>query len=299
MQTLPILVPGDSIEIVAPASRCSENILDDLKNLLTSWQLNCIVNEPIFGNDLLCANSDEMRFQFLEKALYNPKTKAIICARGGYGSARLIPSLAQLDPNKIPKLFIGMSDITSLNLFLQQNWQWPTLHGALSSDKFSAESFTWMNSFLFGKNKHIELIGCPLNFSAQNAEMIESTIIGGNLSLIQASIGTPWQINCDNKILFLEDISERGYQIDRMLEHLRQANLFKNAAAILLGDFMGGKEPDGSSLIEPVLQRFAENCKIPVLQVSGIGHSYHNVPLPLGVKTKLILGNSIKLIFDR
>jgi muramoyltetrapeptide carboxypeptidase len=299
MKTLPILRPGDSIEIIAPASRCSEKVLDDLKSLLTSWQLNYVYDEHTFGNDLLCANSDESRFNFLKNALHNTKTKAIICARGGYGSMRLIPRLANITPNKLPKLLIGMSDITALNLYLQQNWGWPTLHGTLSSDKCSERSFALMKSFLFGENKQIELIGSPLNPAAQKETTIESTIIGGNLSLAQASIGTLWQIDGHKKIIFLEDIGERGYRIDRMLEHLHQANLFHNAVAVLFGDFTEGKEPNGSSLIDPVLHRFAQGYNIPIIQVAGIGHSYHNIPLPLGVKTKLILGNTIKLIFDR
>jgi muramoyltetrapeptide carboxypeptidase len=83
---LPILKPGDKIEIIAPASRCSDNFLIDLKNLLTSWQLHCVVSENIFGQDLLCANSDDARFEFLKNALQNPETKAVICARGGYGN---------------------------------------------------------------------------------------------------------------------------------------------------------------------------------------------------------------------
>ena len=93
MKTFPILKEGDTVEIIAPASRCSDKQLFNLQNLLTSWHLNYIVSKEIFGKDLLCAQTDGIRFQLLKDALYHPTSKAIICVRGGYGSMRLIPYL--------------------------------------------------------------------------------------------------------------------------------------------------------------------------------------------------------------
>lgn len=292
---LPILKAGDQIEIIAPASRCSDAFLIELKNLLSSWQLHCVVNEPIFGQDLLCANSDHMRFKSLKNALQNPETKAIICARGGYGSMRLLPELANIAQPSFTKLFIGMSDITALNLFLQQQWKWPVIHGALAPDKFSPESTAALKSLIFGEGTQIAFSGKALNPAAKKNTTIESTLIGGNLSLLQTSIGTIWQMNGQEKIIFIEEVGERGYRIDRMLEHLRQSGLFKDIAAIVLGDFTEGKEPNGSSLVNPVLERFADSCDIPVIKVQGIGHDHINYPLPLGTKVQLSLGNDVTL----
>lgn len=299
MQKLPTLNPGDSVELIAPASRCSDKHLNDIKELLTSWGLDCIVADDIFGVDLLCANSDAHRFNSLKKALQNPKTKAIICARGGYGSMRLIPDLAKIQPTQSAKLFVGMSDITALNLYFQQEWKWPTIHGALALDKFSAESISKHKSFLFGENELVEFIGIPMNALAAKNHAVETTITGGNLCLVQTSIGTVWQMQGQNKIIFLEEVSERGYRVDRMLEHLRQVGIFKDAAAIVFGDFLEGKEPDGSSLVNPVLERFAKSCEIPVVRIAGVGHGHTNFPLPLGTNAKLQLGNDIKLISYR
>ncbi|KTC81327.1 S66 peptidase family protein [Legionella brunensis] len=296
MQKLPILKPGDSVEIIAPASRCSHKHLQDLRELLVSWGLHCLIDEAIFGEDLLCANSDEVRFASLKRALENPQTKAIICARGGYGSMRLIPELSKMTPPATSKIFIGMSDVTALHLYFQTKWQWPSIHGALAVDKFSPESIAALKALLFGDAMTVEFDGTPLNACATKNTRIESTVIGGNLSLIQASIGTNWQINSENKIIFLEEIAERGYRVDRMLTHLSQANLFKNARAILLGDFIGGTEPDGTSLIQPVLDRFAQSCGIPVIQIKGVGHGFTNFPLPLGAETYLDLGQKAKLV---
>ena len=120
MKKLPILNSGDFVEVIAPASRCSDNQLQALKELLESWKLNCIIKKDIFGEDLLCAHTDEARFEHLKNALQNPETKAVICARGGYGSLRLIPKLTEIQAPKQVKIFVGMSDITSLHLYLQQ-----------------------------------------------------------------------------------------------------------------------------------------------------------------------------------
>lgn len=290
MQTLLTIKPGDSVEIIAPASRCTDKALADLKALLTSWQLNCIVDENIFGKDILCANTDEMRFHLLKNALLRPETKAVICARGGYGSMRLIPELVKVKQPSNAKLFVGMSDITALHLFLQQQWQWPVLHAALSQDKFTAESIAAVKSVLFGETKKIAFQGIPLNASAEKNHEIDAIITGGNLCILQTSIGTDWQIDAKDKIIFIEEVGERGYRVDRMLQQLRQANLLKKVKAIILGDFTKSEEANGTSLVKPVLERFAKECNIPVVQITGVGHGATNFPLALGVKANLCLG---------
>ncbi|HSW93485.1 MAG TPA: LD-carboxypeptidase [Gammaproteobacteria bacterium] len=298
MKKYPLLNKGDSVEVIAPASRCSDQHLTELKALLTSWDLNCIVSPAIFGDDLLCANTDEMRLHLLKNALFNPDTKAVICARGGYGCMRLMPDISQWTPPKTPKLFVGMSDITTLNSYLQQAWQWPVIHGALAIDKFSAESIAALKALLFGETEQIKFLAHPLNAAAKENRSIRAPVTGGNLCLVQASLSTTWQLDGRNKIILLEEINERGYRIDRMLEQLQQAGIFKHAAAILFGDFLEGKEPDGTSLVQPVLERFASASSIPVIQVSGIGHGYTNFPVPLGIPADLHLGKNAKLMIS-
>lgn len=290
MKKLPVLSPGDSIEIIAPSSRSTDSQLLALQELLASWGLNCIVQEDIFARDLLCANTDEMRFSHLKNALLNPNTKAVICVRGGYGATRLIPKLATLHPPEMTKIFIGISDITCLHLYLQQHWGWPTIHGAAAPDKFSKESIAAVKSILFGDTpiEFNDLI--PLNKQAKKEGMIKGQVTGGNLAIVQSGIGTSWHMDGRDKIILLEEVGERGYRVDRMLEHLEQAKVFSNATAIILGDFLEGLEPNGSSLIEPVLQRFAEHSAIPVLRISGIGHGAINYPIPLGTEVHLQLG---------
>ncbi len=295
MQKLSKLKSGDTVEIIAPAARCSDKNLSELKELLSSWGLNCIVQDDIFGADLLCANTDERRFKSLKNALLDPKSKAVICARGGYGCTRLMTELNKVAPSASQKIFIGMSDVTALNLLLLQKWHWPVIHGALAPDRFSAESIAAAKSILLGEIDQIEFSGSPMNTLAEKNAVIETTITGGNLSLLQTSIGTYWQIEGKNKIILIEEVGERGYRVDRMLEHLRQIGIFNSASAIVFGDFIKGDEPDGTSLVQPVLKRFAESLTIPVVKIAGIGHDTTNFPIPLGTKAKLTLGEKINL----
>jgi muramoyltetrapeptide carboxypeptidase len=299
MMQMPMLKAGDSVEIIAPASRCSDMQLFHLEELLVSWGLRCLIAKDIFAQDLFFANTDEARFLALKSALYHPETKAIICARGGYGSMRLIPPLSSLCPPPTPKLLIGMSDITALHLFLQQQWAWPGLHAGLAVDKFDSECIAATRSLLFGDVNEVVFQGVALNEAAKKSGFIKSRVVGGNLCLVQTSIGTGWQLKAEGKIILLEEIGERGYRVDRMLEHLRQAKILDNAAAIVLADFSGGLEPDGTSLIEPVLQNFATQCEMPVIRVAGIGHDRINFPIPLGTDTMLELGYSVKLRCSR
>lgn len=300
MKILPTLNPGDSVEIIAPASRCTDQQLQAMKHLLESWQLHCLVSETIFGEDLLCANTDAARFTHLKNALLNTDTKAVICARGGYGGMRLLPALSKVEAPRNAKLFVGMSDATALLLFLQQRWQWPVIHGACAPDRFSSASIAALKALLFGEVGEAVFTGLmPLNAHAKQPHVIEANVTGGNLTLIQASLGTFWQMDGRGRIILLEEIGERGYRVDRMLEHLRQAGLFKEVAAILIGDFLKDEEPDGSSLSESVLNRFAEQCSFPVVRVKGIGHGETNFPIPLGRPATLQLGRDITLSCSR
>src|SRR5690606_34603691 len=142
-----------------------------------------------------------------------------------------------------------MSDITALNIFLVQQWHWATLHASLAIDYLAPESIALLKQVLLGEINHLVFTGVePLNALATQDQLIEGVITGGNLTLVQTSIGTAWQLNTQDKILLLEETNERGYRVDRMLEHLYQTKLFAQAKAVILGDFIKGEEPDGSSL---------------------------------------------------
>ena len=296
------LKSGDVVDIVAPSSKCHPSVLDNIKQLIESWGLQCHIPDDIFGDSLLYANTDEKRFAHLKHALLNNTSKAIWCLLGGYGSTKLIPMLSQIKPPVPPKIFIGFSDITALHIFLQNKWGWSTIHGPsgyqAALNKVSPDSVCKLKNILFNKDYSLSYNQIvPLNQSAKNRSQICATIVGGNLHLIQASIGTSWQIKTMSKILFIEEINERAYRIDRALEHLSQAGIFDQVKAILFGDFIDRGEPDGRFLVQKTINEFANQCSLPVLQISDVGHGPINNPLLLGSTAKLSMDNRYSLEF--
>lgn len=295
------LRPNDSVDIIAPASHSPiEKIIAGVQ-WLESIELTPHVPKDIIKTDLFFASSLESQIEQLKNALYSP-SKAIWCLRGGYGSMRLIPFLKKIKPPKTPKLFIGFSDITALHLFLSQEWKWPVIHGRnfaqMSVDLKKTPDRKLLAQIIFGKkiDKTFKNL-TPLNEVARINNKISATVTGGNLRIIQSSLGTPWEINTKGKILFLEDVGERGYSIDRMLEQLIQADILrKGPKAVVFGDFTDGNERDGSNLILNALKRFAQKVSYPVLQGLPAGHSEEcNFPIPFNTKSTLFLGKKSSL----
>jgi muramoyltetrapeptide carboxypeptidase len=296
------LKSGDVVDIVAPSSKCHPSVLDNIKQLIESWELQCHIPDDLFGDSLLYANTDEKRFAHLKHALLNNTSKAIWCLLGGYGATKLIPMLSQIKPPVRPKIFIGFSDSTALHIFLQKEWRWSTIHGPsgyqAALNKVSPDSVSKLKNILFNKDYSLSYNQIvPLNQFAKNHSQICTTIIGGNLHLIQASIGTSWQIKTTNKILFIEEINERAYRIDRALAHLSQAGVFDQVKAILFGDFIDRGEPDGRFLVQETINEFANHCSLPVLQISNVGHGPINNPLLLGNIAKLNMDKRCSLEF--
>lgn len=297
------LQPGDIVDIVAPSSKCHESVLEKIKVLLTSWELQCHIPDDLFGESLLYANSDEKRFKHLQDALCNTTSKAVWCLLGGAGATKLIPLLMTIKPPRHTKLFIGFSDITALHIFLQNQWGWQTIHGPsgyqVALNKVANISIVLLKKLLFRQEKTLRYDAIlPLNKLARHSKTITAPLIGGNLHLIQTSLGTPWQINAVNKILFIEEINERAYRIDRTLAHLNQAGIFKQVQAILFGDVIDKGEPDGRFLAKETIQEFANTCPIPVLQLSNSGHGAINNPLLFGSTAQLKIGDVCFLEFN-
>ena len=282
------LKANDCVEIIAPSSKPDRSRLEHLRALFAAHQLSVHIPENLIGPDALCANTDSVRFELLKNALYHPNTKALVAVAGGYGCTRLIPHLINLPKPPQAKLLIGMSDLTALHLFLNQHWGWPSLHAAAITQRFCEKSISALMNLLTQPTlqlsySHLE----PLNAPARHLTYLEGSVSGGNLCLLQASIGTAIQFDPLDKFILLEEVNERAYRIDRMLQHLKQAGLFNGAKAILLGDFIGGSEPDGTELTPIILKNFAEAIAIPVLKIAEVGHGKTNYPILLGTKATL------------
>ena len=287
---------GDIVDIVAPASSCAPERLDGALSFLIDWGLKPRIPRKIFGPDTICANDDQSRLVQLQAALLAPDSRAVWCLRGGYGSMRLLPELHKMRvPKGPPKLFLGLSDITSLNVFLNQEWKWPTVHAPMLDRLGRRETkpvyLREIKKFVFGDETEISFRKLrPMNAAAsEGTGLVRGPITGGNIVTLQSCLGTQTGWDTSGKIIFLEEIGERGYRVDRILEHFRQAGCLKRAKAVVLGDFTGGEEADGRSRAPKVLRRFASELSIPVFSGVQSGHGVIQRPVPLGAPAVLNL----------
>jgi len=289
---------GDIVEVIAPASKPRSGTLDGVARFLDSWGLQARLHKDTVEKDFLFANSKEKRSNFLKQAVLAKDSKMIWCLRGGYGSLQLLDDLGKLRPQQ-NKCFLGFSDITSLHSFLVQEWGWATIHGP-NVDRFalgkgSAAEAKRIKNLIFGKTEECSFKLQPLNSAALGKKVLSSKIVGGNLITLQSGFGTKYQLETRKKILFLEDIGERAYKLDRVFEHMRQLNMYKGLQAIVFGQFTEGSEPSGKNLVPGYLKRFAEQQKFPVLSGLPSGHGNNQHPLPFGTKAKLELGRQPRL----
>ncbi len=267
------------IQVVAPASGVHTekiNQLQALESLNIDLSLSTLQEEISYHS-----NSDELRFQQLKKAVLDESPNTLIWAlRGGYGSARLIERLNDLPKPPQEKTFIGFSDNTALHLFFSKQWHWSCIHGSgfsqILDPNQDPQNFIKIADILTKKGSGASIDLIPFNDKAFRSTPIQGLLTGGNLTLVENSIGTLWQIQTQDKILFLEEIGEKGYRIDRSLLHLHQAGLLNQVKAIVLGEFLHALQ---DSDIAVALQRFAKDVPIPVYKSNQFGHGKLNYPL--------------------
>lgn len=279
----------DIIDIVAPGYGAKKEDIKLAENYIHKLDFTPRIPKDIFQPHPLHSHDDEYRLNHLVTALKAKDSKAIWCFKGGYGTAKLIPELAKLKPPKHKKTLIGFSDITALHLFLTQSWKWQTLHAPvlwqLLHSKVEDSCGQQVKQYLLG-NYHPIFAMKPMNRAAKNF-CGSAKITGGNLALLQTSIGTPWQLKARNKFLLIEEVDESAYRVDRMMLHLIQAGSFNGVKAILLGDFTFADKPEEVKKIDIILQDFANASSAPVFRIRDIGHGKRNHPLPFGVKAEI------------
>lgn len=295
----PPLESGDAVRVIAPASPVEEEPLRKGCAELERLGFACKWDPRVLARQGYFAGSTEERLAKLLMALDENSSRAIFCARGGYGSGYL---LERLEPRRLktPKALVGFSDVTLLQLFLSRKKNWVTFYGPMvvsgldkGADKdggYDSESFRQALT----QSNHgwkIDLRGETFFFG--NAEGV---LAGGCLTMIQATLGTPWEIQTGGAILLLEDCSMKPYQIDRALVHLRQAGKFKGLRGILLGEFPQCDAPAGSPTTREVFERILGPLKIPVVYGAPVGHTPRAMlTIPLGVRAKLIAQGSGRL----
>jgi muramoyltetrapeptide carboxypeptidase len=229
----------------------------------------------------------------LAEALAEKSATALICARGGFGSTYLLDDIVRTAKSAAPKLFLGYSDITSLQIYFWQKRGWITFYspmvaagfdeGAGAPGGYDEESFRNAISVTRG--------GWTLDLDGDTLAHGEArgVILGGCMTLIEATLGTPWELETRGSILLLEDRGMKPYQVDRVLTHLRQAGKFEGVRGIILGEFPESEPPiAGSPTVRDVCMRILGALKIPIVWAARVGHTPRAMlTVPLGVRAKL------------
>ncbi len=305
MQIWNHLEPGDIVDVVSPGFASTPNEIEAARRFLLKWGLQPRIPKKLIERHFLHANSDEKRFGFLREALAAKDSKIIWCLRGGYGSNRLLPLLDKIKRPRKQKLLVGISDITSLHVYFEQKWRWPTLHASLldrmGSGKVPAKIEKETMDLLFGKQNAVEFKKLkPMNEAAAKLRRIKAQVVGGNLVVLQSTLGTPYQLDTDGKILFIEDLGERGYRVDRVLEHFQQSGVFKKCRALIIGEFLGGQESNGKALWPLVFKDWSRRLRIPVFSGLEAGHGVIQRPVPLLTEAELTGGSRghLKIFFQ-
>jgi len=292
----PYLKAGDTVAIVAPSGilKHREREINQAVALLKSWGLHAIVGKHVFNKAHHFAGTDEERCEDLQNAMDDPKISAIWCARGGYGTVRILDQLDYTKFKKKPKWVIGYSDITALHNQLH-NEGIQSLHALMcvsltkdiSEVKASVETF---KSTLFGSPVNYTLEGSTYNRIGEAS----GQLVGGNLTILHTMLGSKTSIDTSGKILFIEEIGEYKYHIDRMLQSLKRAGYFENCKGVIVGDMSRMRKNTtlwGTSIEQLILDALAE-YDFPITFNMPAGHEKDNRALVFGKEIQLTVGSS-------
>jgi muramoyltetrapeptide carboxypeptidase len=291
----PYLQAGDTVVIIAPSgilkSRMGE--IEQAKILLKNWGLHVVVGKNIFNQANHFAGTDDERCEDFQKAMDDPKISAIWCARGGYGTVRILDKLDYTKLKNNPKWLIGYSDITALhNQFHNQGFE--SLHAmmcvSLTKDLNDIkETLSTFKDALFGKQISYTLKGSTFNKTGT----VSAPLVGGNLTMLHTMLGSETSINTSGKILFIEEIGEYKYHIDRMLQSLKRAGYFENCKGVLVGDMSKMRTNTtlwGTSVEQLILDALAE-YNFPIAFNMPAGHRKDNRAMIFGRMVKLTVSN--------
>lgn len=281
----PYLKQGDKVGIVSTAKRCEPHEINDGLALLKSWGLEPVLGRNAFETDGFLAGTDKQRLSDLQQMLDDTTIKAIFFTKGGYGTLRIIDSIDWTAFKANPKWLVGYSDITLLHSHIH-NFGIESLHAVMLQGipKSNTESSETIRVALFGENLSYEIPSHPQNNISE--ETIEGVLVGGNLSMLYAIVGSDSDIDTDDKILFIEDIDEYLYHYDRMLISLKRAGKLSNLKAVIVGSMIDIKDstiPFGMTYEQLTLQHF--NC--PVYFGFPSGHTEDNRALIMGRKVTI------------
>jgi muramoyltetrapeptide carboxypeptidase len=293
------LRPGDKVGLITPGSYIPERTLEKAVNNIRTLGFNPVLSQNIRAKKGYIAGTDEQRLSDLHAMFSNPDIRAVWCARGGYGCTRLLPHIDYELIRRNPKIFIGYSDITALHLAIHQMTGLICFHGPVGGSDFTEYSVGHLKAVLVeGRSPYtIRTIAShgtvkyPDLYTSQvlRAGKVRAPLFGGNLSLLAAMAGTPFAFDATGKLVFIEDIDEKPYRVDRMLTQLRQSAKLDKAAGFALGIFNGCvPEPGDESLTlaETIADRFGD-IRRPAVYGLTFGHIANQCTLPIGLEAEL------------
>ncbi len=283
-----MLKPGDTIGLIAPANYTGDSVEAEIEYLLNKGfkvTYGRSFNSRWYG----FGGNDSIRARDINEMFADKNIDAIFAVRGGYGGIRIVDKLDYETIRKNPKIFSGYSDITTLLIAINEKTGLVTYHGPMSSNfkdipEVTEKSFdkTFMNKDSFN------LLEFDDSYTIMKAGRGKGVITGGNLSLVVASLGTPYEINTDGKILFIEEVNEASYRVDRMLKQLELAGKFKNLEGLILGDFRNAKQQDPTDMtFDEVIRDNFGKLNIPIIRDFKSGHVRPFITVPIGSKASI------------
>ena len=277
--------PGDRVAIVAPSSPFAMEDLLAGCALLRSWSLEPVYDPAILSRWGYLAGADDLRRRVFLEAWRDPSIKAVLCARGGYGSMRLLSQLSLAELAHTPKRLLGFSDVTLLlNTFVQTLGQ-IAFHSPMVASKLflggTPESQESVRRALFGEE--LESIFLPIQGRWLQGQSVTAPILGGNLTMIASAVGTPWALDSQGVILLLEEVGESPYRVDRLMQQLRYSGLLGRVKGIALGDMGAYRDQYQAYTTEEMWrERFDLPEEISLLCDLPVGHIHDNRAVPLG-----------------
>ncbi len=287
------LKKGDKVAIISPAGKIDKSKINNAVKILSGWGLDVITGKNSGKIYNQFAGTDEERIYDFQQMLDDKNIKAIFSSRGGYGSIRIIDKLNFDNFKKNPKWIIGFSDITVFHVYINNNLNIETIHGAMPK-KFpdypdENKSLKSLKSILFGNEINYGIKDHKLNITGKT----EGVLTGGNLSILYSLNGTKYDIDTKDKILFIEDLSEYLYHIDRIMMNFKLSGKFDNLKGLIVGDFIDIKDNNtkfGKTVYEIIYEHISE-YKIPVCFGFPAGHNDINIAMKFGNKIKFAVNS--------
>lgn len=291
----PYIKQGDTIGLVCPAGYMPVEKVQTCMTTLQDWGYRIKIGKSVGGSSLTYfSGTDEERLSDFQQLLDDDEVNVVLCARGGYGTGRIIDKIDFTKFRKQPKWIVGYSDVTVLHSHIYSHFYISTLHapmaGAFNDDGFKNEFVRSLKNALEGKKLKYK---CDVHEFNRKGEAV-GELVGGNLALLAHLVGTDSDIKTRGKILFLEDVGEQLYNIDRMLHQLKRSGKLARLAGLIFGGFTESKDTDrpfGQSVHE-ILHEIVKEYDFPVCYDFPVSHTDRNYALKIGVGYKLKVGKS-------